>query len=123
MHVDGLAIGLQNIPQASDPQQATDGIERRLTSLEEVADSNVLAAGKTFDSAPDGHQLLSGIFGNSRHLLHCAFKEPAFALELFTIGPDSCLASVNKVLAELRNKDIDSAQLAWDLRRAGSARR
>ena len=69
MHDDGFAKGLRNIPLASDPRQAADGIERWLASLEEVADGAAVAAGKTLASGPDGLRLLSGIFGNSRHLL------------------------------------------------------
>jgi glutamate-ammonia-ligase adenylyltransferase len=106
------------IPEPSDPQQAIDGIERWLDSLEELEDKQAVANANAFLKEDNGRQRLSSVFGNSNYLTQCAVNEPKFALDLLLHGPDASFATIKKELADNRSRDVDAAGLARDLRQA-----
>ncbi len=114
----GFAVEQGQFPRPSDEQQAEDGIERWLTSYQTFGNPRAIANAKAFAADFDGHLILSGVFGNSNYLTQCAVKDPEFAFDLFTRGPDSCFAGVMDDLTAIRNSEINAADLARDLRRA-----
>ena len=92
---------LFGIPVVTDAEYGRRMIEDLVACAAAAEEEPALHAGiEAVCAEPTARAILDGVFSNSAFLANCAIADPAFLLELMTVGPDSLFG---RIIAELKD--------------------
>lgn len=120
MHHPKLAVESQKLPLPADDRAAETGLAHWREAAQRDDCTEIASKMADFAADSDGQRILAAIFGNSPYLTATILRDPGFALELFTNGPD---AARDRVLEALRSPEAESggeAEIMAELRRTKS---
>lgn len=106
------------LPQPADSVRASIGLERWREAAERHEDITISRMARQFIDLPQGHALLSAVFGNSSYLGQTILYHLDFTIALCRDGPDSTFRAVlDKLWSEQRGA-TDRSTLMSALRQA-----
>lgn len=116
MHLFRPLADPADLPRPADDEAARIGIERWLDAARGREDAETAARCAAALENPGLRRFLEGVFGSSPYLTFCAEREPAFLLHLLAEGPDSTVAEVMEVTANMRGRLLDEPEVSRNLR-------
>ena len=105
------------LPRPAEPERAARGLEAWDEAAQRLEDPERAAAARALAQEPEGRDLLEAIFGNSAFLGRAIVAEPAFVLDLLTLGPDAVLSQLHGRLKGELALELDRKALMSGLRR------
>jgi glutamate-ammonia-ligase adenylyltransferase len=95
----GPLFGIPVVTDAECGRRMIEDLNSRAASAEE--EPTVRAGIEALCAEPTARSILDGVFSNSPFLANCAIADPAFLVELMTIGPDNLFG---RIIVEIKDE-------------------